>query len=72
MPVEIFESLRGFVCEELAELYYAKSDDAKSIYFADLAFDGISKSEDPIFVKSVAKRLKRLRQIRDQAKESKN
>ena len=61
MPIEIFESLRGFVCEDIAMLYDEKSDQAKSIYFARLAFDCISKSKDPMFVKSVAKRLKRLK-----------
>ena len=67
MPNEVFDNLRGFVCEELAELYYAKSDEAKSIYFARFAFDDISKSKDPIFAKSVAKRLKRLEQLRGQS-----
>lgn len=67
MPVEMFDTLRGFVCDELAELYYAKLEKAKSIYFARLAFEDISKSKDPIFVKSVAKRLIRLTQIRDQS-----
>ncbi len=67
MPVELFDSLRGFVCEELAELYDAKSDQAKSVYFARLAFEDLSKSKDPIFIKSVAKRLERLKQIRDRS-----
>ncbi len=66
MPVEIFHSLRGFVSEELAELYKAKADVAKSAYFAQLAFDDLSKSTDPLFVKSIAERLKNLNELRKQ------
>ena len=65
MPIEVYDSLRGFVCEELAEIYDAKSNKEKSTCFARLAFDDLSKSKDPIFVKSVANRLKRLEQILD-------
>lgn len=65
IPIEVFYSLFGFVCEELAELYDANGDTPKSVYFANLAFSNLSKSNDPLFIKSITKRLDRLKQICD-------
>ncbi len=67
MPIETFDSLRGFVCEELAKIYEAKLDQAQAAYYACLAYELLSRSNDPIFLKSIAKRLEKLKQIQDRS-----
>lgn len=56
VPVEIFKLVRGFVYEELAELYQAKTKK-----FAVLAYDDLAN--DPMFRETEPKRIERLNQM---------
>ena len=56
MPVEILRTVRGLVCEELAEIYASKST-----AFAKLAYDDLS--QDEWFKKHESNRLDRMKQL---------
>lgn len=61
---QVLAQMRGFICEELAELYYAISEMPRATHFAIIAIEDLSKSNDPLFRKSVKNRLNRLEEIR--------
>lgn len=56
LPFEMFKLLRGWVYEELAEIYHAKASS-----YAIFAYDDLSKNS--MFNKTESKRLERLKQI---------
>lgn len=61
--IQMFNLMRGWVYEELAEIYYEKSEHEKAKIFAQLAYDELSNDE--MMKKKEVHRLERLKEIRE-------
>ncbi|GMU19838.1 MAG: hypothetical protein AMXMBFR12_10290 [Candidatus Babeliales bacterium] len=61
--IQMFNLVRGWVYEELAEIYYAKENYEEAKTFAQLAYDDLSNDE--MMRKTEAHRLERLKEIKE-------